>query len=396
MRTEENGKRYINIGIIGGGFMGKAHTLAYDTIPVYFPESNLVPVKYFLADINMERARDSAAYLGFEKYTADWRDIVNDPAVDVVDIVVPNNLHCEIAVEALKAGKHVMCEKPMCMNTQEAKQMWDAAIASGKRTYLGYNYRKVPGVAYAQQLVAEGKIGKILNCRAEFLQDWAASPLAPRTWRFQKDKTGTGTLGDIGTHVIDACRFILGTEIEDVTAQVRTWVKERPIVEDGAVDKLGTASGDAGKLGEVDVDDEVTMLVRFKGGAIGNIECTRNAWGRKNYFYIEIHGTNGSIIFNYERLNEVQVCFADDPVDQLGFKTIYTGASHPYSIWNLSGIGIGFSDVRTVEINEYLKCIANDEEYYPNFKDGYNISLVCDGIFASDAQDKWVKTGCID
>jgi predicted dehydrogenase len=286
-----------------------------------------------------------------------------------------------------------MCEKPLARTAEESKRMLDAVKEAGVKHMVAFNYRRTPAIALAKKYIEEGSIGEILNFRGTYLQDWSADPNSPLSWRFRKSVAGSGALGDIATHVIDMARYLVG-DITQVMATANTWIKERPI-QSGGVDKLGTvkAAGDV-KKEVVDVDDEVSTFLRFDNGAIGSIEATRNAWGRNNYITFEIHGDKGSIFFNYERRDELQVCFSDDPGDRKGFRTIYTGPAHPYgdALWPIPALGIGYTETKIVECHDFIASIVNDTEVSPNFYDGYRIAVISDAIMESANSEKWVKT----
>lgn len=382
----------LNVGMIGAGFMAKAHSLAYTGMPMYFWPAPAKFHKKIIADVTEELARDAADRLGYETYTADWRDIVNDPEIDVIDIVTPNDSHAAIAIAAAKAGKHIISEKPLARTGEEAKTMLDAVNEAGVKHMVAFNYRRTPAVALAKKYIEDGTIGKILNFRGTYLQDFSADPNSPLSWRFKKDVAGSGALGDIGAHVVDFARYLVG-EIGEVMASAKTWVPERPIQE-GGVDKLGTVkySGDVPK-DKVDVDDEILTLLRFENGAIGSLEATRNAWGRNNFLTFEIHGEKGSLYFNYERRDELQVSLSTDPESQRGFKTIYTGPAHPYGegLWPIPALGIGYADTKIIEVYDLAKSIVEDTPASPDFNDGYRIALICDAILKSSEEDKWVK-----
>ena len=384
------------IGLIGAGFMAKAHSMAYASMPMFFHPAPGIPVRQKVCDVTVERAKDAAQQLGFAEYTADWREIVNDPNIDIVDICTPNNIHAEIAIAAANNGKHVFCEKPIAMTSEEAKDMLEAVRKNKVKHMLAFNYRRTPAVALAKEIIEKGEIGKIQTFRGTYLQSWSADPNAPLSWRFQKEICGTGALGDIGTHVIDMARYLAG-EIDAVSAYLETYVKERP-VQTSNIDSLGTTKGGGDVPKEpVTVDDEASFSIRFKSGARGSIEATRNAWGRNNYITFEIHGTLGSIYFNYERRDELQVCYSGDPANRMGFRTIYTGPAHPYGsgLWPIPGLGIGYSETKIVECYDLIKCIVEDTDVSPDFLDGYNISLICDAIVESHQKDgAWVSTGC--
>lgn len=385
-----------NIGLIGAGFMGKAHSMAYAAMPMFFWPAPGIPVRKAICDLTEESAKDAAARFGFEKYTSDWRKIIEDPEIDVVDIATPNDSHAEIAVVAAQAGKHIFCEKPIARTSEEAKRMLDAVTKAGVTNMLAFNYRRTPAVALAKKFIEEGSIGKILNFRGTYLQDWSADPSSPLSWRFQKKIAGSGTLGDIGTHVIDMARYLVG-EFDEVFATLKTYIAERP-VQQGAVDKLGTvkAGGDVTKA-PVDVDDEASFMIRFSNGAVGSIEATRNGWGRNNFITFEIHGEKGSIFFNYERRDELQVYFASDPSDRRGFRTIYTGPAHPYGdgLWPIPALGIGYGETKIIECYDFFKAVVEGSDVSPNFEDGYKIALICDAIVKSSENQQWAKTNCV-
>lgn len=386
--------RTLNVAMIGGGFMGKAHALAYAAMPMFFWPAPAIPIRKVLVDINEELAAEGAKRLGFDASSVDWRAIVSRKDIDVVDIVTPNDSHAEIAITALKAGKHVICEKPLARTGAEAKTMADVAREAGVIHMVAFNYRRTPAVALAKKLIDEGKIGRLLNFRGTYLQDWSADPNGPLSWRFQKSIAGSGTVGDIGTHVVDFARYLVG-EIAAVNAIVHTYVKERPI-QSGGLDKLGASDrSGVGPKGEVDVDDEMITLVKFQNGAVGSIEATRNAYGRNNFLTFEVHGTKGSIAFNYERMDEIQVMFADDPPETRGFRTIYTGPNHPYgqSLWPIPALGIGYGETKIIECFDFFNAIVTGKQPSPNFEDGYRVSLIADAILKSGETERWVQVG---
>ncbi|MBL4731991.1 MAG: Gfo/Idh/MocA family oxidoreductase [Rhizobiaceae bacterium] len=384
----------LNVAMIGGGFMGKAHAMAYAAMPMFFWPAPAIPIRKLLVDINAEMAADGAKRYGFESSSADWKSAVTRDDIDIVDIVTPNDSHADIAIAALEAGKHVICEKPLARTGPEAKKMLDAAEKSGKIHMVAFNYRRTPAVALAKKYIAEGRLGKILNFRGTYLQDWSADPDGPLSWRFQKSIAGSGAIGDIGTHVIDFARYLVG-EIASVNAIVQNYVPTRPIQSDG-LDKLGAADADSSSpRGEVDVDDEMITMVKFENGAVGTIEATRNAYGRNNFLTFEIHGTEGSILFNYERLDELQVMFANDPADARGFRTVYTGPAHPYgdALWPIPALGTGYGETKIIECHDFLSAIMSGEQPSPNFQDGYQVSVIADAIIESGKTERWVQIG---
>jgi predicted dehydrogenase len=309
-----------------------------------------------------------------------------------VDIATPNDAHAEIAIAAAEAGKHIICEKPLARTGDEARPMYEAVQRAGVVNMVAFNYRRTPAVALAKRYIEEGAIGRVLSFRGTYLQDWSADPSSPLSWRFQKDVAGSGAVGDIATHVVDMARYLVG-EISAVNAVTRTYIAERPI-QQGGVDKLGAAEKvDDAPRGVVDVDDEVMSLLRFANGAIGSLEATRNAYGRNNFITLEIHGETGSIFFNYERRDELQVCFASDGADRRGFRTVYTGPSHPYgeSLWPIPALGIGYGETKIIEAHDLMKAIVEGTQASPDFGEGYQVSRIADALLESAAAQEWVE-----
>ena len=380
----------LNVAMIGGGFMGKAHALAYAAMPMFFWPAPAIPVRSVVVDVNDQLADDARQRYGFAESSGDWRTVVGRSDIDVVDIVTPNDSHAEIAIAAASAGKHIISEKPLARTGDEARTMLDAVNKAGVIHMVAFNYRRTPAVALARQYIEEGRIGAVRNFRGTYLQDWSADPAGPLSWRFQKKIAGSGAVGDIGTHVIDLARYLVG-EIAAVNAMVQNYIPERPL-QSGGFDKLGASDRNAaGPRGKVDVDDEMVTLVRFQSGAVGSIEATRNAYGRNNFITFEIHGSEGSIFFNYERRDELQVMFADDPADARGFRTVYTGPSHPYggSLWPIPALGIGYGETKIIECHDLCAAIMTGKQPSPNFDDGYRIARIADAILESGAQETW-------
>lgn len=387
----------INVGLIGGGFMGKAHSLAYSAVPMFFWPSEVMPVKHTIAEFTDKMAQDAAARFGFDNSTSDWKSIIENPEIDLVDIATPNNSHAEIAIAALEAGKHVICEKPLARTVEEAASMYEAARKSNSVNMVAFNYRRTPAVALAKKYIEDGSIGRIINFRATYLQDWSADPDSPLSWRFQKSVAGSGAVGDILTHVLDLARYLAG-EVTGVSAMTNHIITERPLQQSGS-DSLGNSKGgsDAPK-GAVDVEDEVLSLLKFANGAIGSVEATRNAWGRNNFITLEIHGTEGSIAFNYENRDELQVCFKSDEGDRRGFRTVYTGPNHPNgnALWPIPALGIGYGETKIIEAHDLFTAIAGGEPVRPDFGDGYQVALIDDAILRSAESGQWVQVPQLD
>lgn len=385
----------LNIGLVGAGFMGKAHVVGYSNMPKLFWPAPAMPVLKTVCDIVPEIAQEAKERFGFAQCCTDWKELIQDPEIDVVSICTPNNVHAPIAIAALEAGKHVICEKPIASTMEDAKAMAEAAekaAAKGIISMNAYQYRRVPALVLAKKFLDEGALGEVLNIRCTYLQSWSADPDSPLSWRFQKEIAGAGTLGDIASHVIDIAQY-LGGDIEEVVSMMKTYITERP-VQEGGVDLLGTVklNADAPRKA-VDVDDEDSFLMKFKSGAVGSIEATRNAWGRNNFITMELHGTLGTVCFNYERLNELQVCFAKDPDDRRGFKTIYTGPAHFYgeATWNIPGMNIGYGELKAIEMYDFITAVVKQEQPSTRFEVGYGIEKVCAAVAKSAQSRQWEK-----
>ena len=381
----------VNIALIGGGFMGKAHSLAYAAMPMFFWPAPARPVRKTIVDVTEELASTAADRYGWERYATSWQDAVADPEIDVIDIATPNHLHAEIAIAAAEAGKHIICEKPLAPTSADAKRMLDAVESAGVVNAVAFNYRRTPAVALAKKYIDEGAIGTVLNFRGTYLQDWSADPDSPLSWRFQKKIAGSGAVGDIGSHVVDLARYLVG-EISEVNSILSTFIKDRPL-QSGGFDALGGASKADGPRGEVDVDDESISLVKFRDGAVGSIEATRNAWGRNNFITFEIHGTEGTILFNYESRDQLQIAFKNDPADRRGFRTVFTGPNTPYggALWPIPALGIGYGETKIIEAYEFIKAVAEGGTVRPDFADGYQTALVDEAILESGRTGSWTS-----
>ena len=382
-----------NIGVVGAGFMGKAHCVALSNMPKLFTDAPYVPVFKTVCDIVPEIAEDFKERFSFEK---DYMDIINDPEIDIVCVCTPNDSHAEISIAALKAGKHVICEKPIATKTEDAKAMAEAAEEAAKKgivSMCGYQYRRVPAIDEAKKIIESGRLGEITNVRAQYLQSWSADPRSPLSWRFVKETAGAGTLGDIFTHALDIAQYLAGN-VTDVVSMVKTYINERP-VQEGGVDLLGTVKlGDDAKKQVVDVDDEVSVLCKFDSGAIGSVEATRMAWGRNNYLTVEVHGTKGSLTWNYERLNELEVCYGmEDNDGERGFRKIYTGPANPHGdvTWNIPGMNIGYGELKAIEAYEFAKAVEGGYQPTTSFTVGYQLDRVCEAVLESNDKKAWVE-----
>ncbi|HLV01169.1 MAG TPA: Gfo/Idh/MocA family oxidoreductase [Acidobacteriota bacterium] len=371
--------RRVNIAMIGYAFMGKAHSNGYRQVNAFF-DTAVRPHMKVICGRNEENTRRAAEKYGWEEYAADWRQVVERKDIDVVDICTPGDSHRDIAVAAAAAGKIVFCEKPLANTLAEAEEMYKAVKKAGVLHMICHNYRKVPAVLLARQMIAEGKLGKIHHFRGAYLQDWIVDPDFPLVWRLDKKKAGSGALGDIGSHNIDLARFLVG-EITEVSGLLETFVKERPLPDRPK------------KKGKVTVDDAALALLRFEGGAVGTVEGTRFATGRKNANRFEINGSKGSLVFDLERLNELQFYSKEDPEGHQGFRTILvTEPSHPYLYaWWPPGHMIGYEHTFTHAIHDLMEAIDRDELPSPNFEDGLKNQRVLDAVERSSRDKKWLK-----
>jgi predicted dehydrogenase len=374
----------LKVGMIGAGIMGKAHSIAISSMPMFFWPAPAIPERYILADATPELAEENAARYGYEKSTGDWRDVISDSSVDVIHIVTPNDSHAEVAIAAARAGKHILCEKPIARTTEEAREMLGAARKAGIVHQLAFNYRRTPAVALAKKYIEEGAIGRILSYHGTYYGG-GYDPSGHLQWRHQKSKAGMGVIGDIGTHAIDLARYLVG-DADAVSGILKTYVPERPL----------DASNPDGPKGKVDVDDEASFMLKFSGGATGVIEASGCTWGRDNFITFDIYGERGSIYFNYNHRDELQVCFASDDSVRRGYQTIKTGPQHPYGfgLWHCPELGIGFSEIKAVEMYCFYKAISDGAQAEPNFEDGVKISMICDAVERSSKSGLWEKTGC--
>ena len=364
----------IGIGLIGTGYMGKCHALAYRNVKAVFGDVAR-PRLEVLCDVPADRASAMADQFGFARSTADWRELVTDPAVDLVSVTTPNGLHRDMAIAALEAGKHVWCEKPMALTLADAAAMRDAASSHGKTTQLGYNYIWNPAIRHAEKLIREGAIGKPIHFRILYDEDFQADPDAPWSWRCLKKDAGLGVLGDMGCHAFSMVEVLMG-QPEALMADMQTIYPERPKPEGGT--------------GQVENEDVATALMRFPGGAQGLLSTSRSAWGRKNRIEWEVHGTHGQLTFDQERLNELRLFQSGEGANQ-GFRTILMGPDHPPFGEFMPGVGhqLGFNDLKIVELHDLLRGIAAGTRPRMDFATGYRIEEMIHGMAESAQTGKW-------
>lgn len=380
-------KRQVRIGMIGYRFMGKAHSHAYRDLPFYF-DLDAEPVMQAIAGRDPEGVRRAAATMGWNSYETDWRRLIERDDIDLIDIGTPNDTHVEMAIAAAEAGKHVLCEKPLAMNAEQARRMLEAASRASVVHMICHNYRFVPAIRYAKQLIDSGRLGTIYHMRATYLQDWIMDPQFPLVWRLRKEACGSGTHGDLMAHSIDLARYLVG-ELTEATGMMETFVKRRPL---GEMSGGLTAQAADGRSGEVDVDDAVAFLGRFANGALGVFEASRFGRGNRNGNRFEINGSKGSVRWDMENMNNLQLYLEDDEKGMQGFRAINcTEEVHPYAgaYWPAGHI-IGYEHTFINIMHELMRGIAGNFSPEPNFADGYRNQLVLDAVAQSAQTKQWV------
>lgn len=383
--------RILNIGLIGSGFMGQAHADAFRRAAMLYRDLPARPHLYMLADASDSLAAAAAARFGFEHSTGDWQQLVNDPDVDVVDITVPNALHHEMAMAAIAAGKHVYCEKPLAVTLAEAEEMAAAAKAQGVKTMVAFNNIKTPAAMLAKQLIDRGDIGTPTRFRGWFDQGFFNDPELPFSWRCTRKEAGSGALGDLGSHVISVAQYLMG-EIDSTIAQTQTFFPTRPVPQGGS--GYG-ASADAGApRARVENEDQIQTMVRFRSGAGGTIEASRIAAGKVFGVYWEVSGTEGTILMDGERFNELKIARFNDPKPDRGFKTLYAGSQVPqfsaFFGFDFAGGGLGYFDVKVIEVRDLIEGIVNGTDCFPNFDFGLANERIIDAMERSLETRTWV------
>jgi len=370
----------IGIGMVGHAFMGAVHSHAWRSVHRFF-DPPLVPRLAVLAGRDETRAKAAAERFGWEAVETDWRKLIARDDVGLVDVCTPGDSHAEIAIAALEAGKHVLCEKPLANSVAEAEAMAEAARKArerGVRAMVAFNYRRVPALAHARKLVASGALGEIRHVRSVYLQDWLSDPEAPMTWRLRKESAGSGALGDLGAHIVDAAQFVTGDVITGVSALTNTFVKQRP-AENGGTD-------------DVTVDDTALFLARLSGGAVASFEATRFALGRKNAMRLEVNGSKASLAFDFESMNELQ--WYEGGGTEAGFRRILvTEPEHPYvGVWWPPGHLLGYEHTFTNEVADLLEAIGAGTDPEPSFEDGLRVQRVLHAVEESaSAKAVWTE-----
>jgi len=379
----------LNVGIVGYKFMGKAHSNAWIKAPLFF-DLPMKPVMKVACGRHEEPLREFARRWGWQEIETDWKKMVARDDIDIIDVSLPQYLHHDVAIEAAKAGKHIFCEKPLALSYKQAKEMYEVAEKAKVKHYLNHNYRRCPAVRLAKRLIDEGRIGQIYHWRGAYLQSWITDPNFPLTWHLKKETAGSGPQGDLNSHSVDLARYLVG-EIKSVVAMTKQFVGERPLPVEVASGTFKAESKGTEK-GKVTVEDAAFMLVEFENGALGSFEASRFATGRKNYNYFEVYGSKGSLLFDFERMNELKFFSKGDPDYAQGFRTILaTEPVHDYiANWWPPGHIIGYEHEFVHGVVDFINAIYKDEEITPNFYDGMRGLQVLDAGLQSAESGKRV------
>ena len=379
----------LNVALIGHQFMGKAHSNAYRQVGRFFETNLKFRMKVLCGKACSEELEATARKFGWEESDCEWERVIDRKDIDVVDISTPGYLHHPMVIRAAKAGKHIICEKPLANTLAEAKEMLRAVEKAGVKHYVNYNYRRVPAIAYAKRLIEEGRLGDIYHYHGAYLQDWIIDPQFPLVWRLEKKWAGSGALGDIGAHATDLAQY-LNSDVAEVAGQMTTFIKERPLP--ASASGAWGAKGSGGK-GKVTVDDDSNFLARFKNGSVGVFESTRFAGGRRNFNTLQIYGSKGSLAWNFERMNELEFYDRTEASVNQGFKTILaTEADHPYSgAWWPPGHIVGYEHTFVHALYDFLTCMEEDRMPEPSFREGVKVQAVLDTVERSAKSRKWEK-----
>ena len=371
--------RTLNVGMIGYKFMGRAHSNAWLKVDKFF-DLKARPVMKVICGRDKSSVASACIRWGWDQFVTDWRDVVNDPTIHIIDINTPNDSHAEIAIAAAKTGKAILCEKPLALDVKQAQAMVAAVKKAGVVNMVCHNYRRIPALVLAKRMIEGGDLGTLYHYRARYAQDWIVDPNFPLGWRLQGKFAGSGALGDIGAHIIDLGRYLIG-EFTEVCGQMETFIKERPL------------PGDSNKKGKVTVDDAVTFIGRFQNGALANLEATRFALGRKNGIQLEINGSKGSLVFDFEDMNRLKYYNGADFADRRGFRDILvTENQHTYAAnWWPPGHILGYEHTFVHTVADFLNAVADKRSVPPTFEDGLANQIVMAAVEKSAKTKKWVK-----
>ena len=382
----------IGIGVIGMGWMGTVHSRSYLQIPLRYPESDIAPRMVICADDVAMRAGTSRSSLGFEQATTDWHEVIGHPEVQVINIAAPNNRHVEMVEAAAAAGKHIFCEKPVGRYPSETAAIAQAAREAGVLTWVGYNYRWAPVVQYARQLIQDGRLGRLTHYRGRFLAGYAGNPEGVLSWRFKKEDAGLGSLGDLMSHVTDMAHSLAGP-IKKVIGQRETIIPVRPAPTPGEGTHFSV--GGDGPREPVTNEDYAGALVQFENGAQGTFEVCRVIQGPKNQHAFEVHGTQGSIRWDFERMNEIQLFLVDDDLTRDGYTTLIAGPSHPDHAHFAPGpgFGLGYDDLKTIEAHNFLQSVVSETQGEPGFGEALRVAEVLAAVMRSWESERWERVG---
>ncbi len=376
--------RTVRIALIGAGWMGQVHSEAYCRLQTKMAGGDVRPELRWVVDVDEPRARRLMNTYGYSNYSDNWQEVIARNDVDLVDVCVHNSLHRDIVLAAARAGKHLLCEKPLATNPQAAEEMVRAVEAAGVVHMVNFNYRRVPAVAFARELLKQGELGTVYQIRAQFAQDFAASPEFPVSWRFSADLAGGGSLVTMGAHVLDVVRWLMG-EVTALVSMTSTLVPERPLA-----DEQGKVV--PGRRAKVSVDDATSIIARFASGATGSLETTWLAHGRKHHLEFEVYGSQGALRFNSERLNELMLCDAKSSLARRGFTTILVGEPHPYGgeFMLKTGMGIGIKETFLLQLGDLVAAVAGGSQVEPNFRDGLKVDRLIAAAQESAKLGQWV------
>ncbi|ROQ38679.1 putative dehydrogenase [Frondihabitans sp. PhB188] len=385
----------LGIGLISVGWMGRLHSRAYRALPDHFPELDVSPRFVVAADPVPQAAAEAVSRLGYERSVSDYREVLADPAVDVVSICSPNFLHREMAVAAAAAGKPFWIEKPMGRYASDSRQIADAVASAGVITCVGFNYRHAPAIERMKKLVSDGRLGRITNVRGTLLADYSSNPLAPLTWRFERERAGSGVLGDLLSHGLDLAQYVVG-RIASVSAMAETFITERPVPAAGVVDRSAAGSGE---LKRVENDDYAALLMRFENGAVGTMDSSRIMRGPRAEYALEVYGTLGSVRWDFQRLNELEVCLPDDSeAGEYGYSTVYMSPGHGEfgRFQPGGGTGMGFDDLKTIEAAQFVASVLSGTQIAPSVADGLAAAAIVEAAEKSLVDGAWHDVPPVD
>ena len=384
--------RTLRVGMVGCGFMGKAHSNAWRQVPHFFPLKARVEL-HTICGRNPARAQAARVQLGWQNSSTDWREIVESPLIDIVDICTSNDSHAEIAIAAAKAGKHVLCEKPLALEVKQAAAMLAAVQKARVVHMVCHNFRRIPAIALARRMIVEGALGGIYHYHARYAQESLVDPEYPLKWRLQKNISGSGAHGDINSHIIDLGRYLVG-EFKEVCGLLHTFIKERPLLDQTGRTPSQVAKG-IRRMGTVTVDDAALFMGRFENGALANLEATRNALGRQNHIAIELNGSKGSLYFDFEDMNRLKFFDSANPPDRRGFRDILVlqpDGSQPYTgHWWRAGHPLGYEHTFVHTVADFVNACMYGKPVHPTFEDGLRNQQVLEAVEQSAKTGRWVK-----